>query len=199
MFCDEFASPRLAVRQIGQPTLHHGRHDIARRDLVTAHAGRRSGQVQRHRLRQHGDTAFASDIGSRGPIGDAAEDRADIDDGAAALPAHRCDHLLAAEKGAVEVDRDRPCQRLGRAVLHGVARKRHAGGIDEDVDPAMRTQHVLDQRRPVILNGNIHLADLRAIVGSDVGPDHHCAFRPKAQGDRRADAGRSPRHDRDLA
>ena len=88
----------------------------------------------------------------------------------------RAQRVLAAEKRAVEIDRQHPAPGRVVGVLDG-AEQRDAGGIDQPVEPPMRAvdrgQHAL----PVVLGGDVeHMID--AGLPGEIGRDRD--RRPRA-------------------
>ena len=105
-------------------------------DRIAAHLRIEPRAVQRHRLGEQPHAAFGGVVGRKVVPADQARDRGQVDDRAAALLEQR-QAVLAAEKRAVEIDRE-DLPPGGEIGLLDVAERRETRGIDQAVEPVVR-------------------------------------------------------------
>ena len=104
-------------------------------DRIAAHLRIEPRAMQRHRLGEQPHAALRGVVGGEVVPADQARDRRHVDDRAAA-PLEQRQRVLAAEKRAVEIDRqDLPPG--GEIGFLDVAERGEARGVDQTIEPAV--------------------------------------------------------------
>ena len=156
-----------------EDVVHHRSFQKRRMHRVAAHQQLEARAMERHRLRQQPHAALGRIVGRKIMAADDAGDRRQIDDRAAAAFEQR-QRLLAAEKGAVEVDRQHAAPGGVIGILDA-AEQRDARGIDEPVETPVRAIELGQYVLPVGLHGDIETM-IDADVAHDVGRDRDAAL-----------------------
>ena len=131
---------------------------------------------------------------------DDPRDRGHIDDRAAALVFHHAHGMFAAEERAVEIDRHQGAPFIERGRFD-ILEQRHAGTVDENIDPADVTEDVIRDSNPFVFARDVEF------VGSgcgferrrtDIGQDDPGALIGKKLRRRKADPRCAARNQRNL-
>ena len=122
---------------------------------------------------QEPHAALGRVVGGKVVPADQARDRGHIDDRAAA-PLEQRQPMLAAEKRAVEIDRE-DLPPGGEIGLLDVAQRRETRGIDQAVEPVMAAADLGDHAQPVRLRGDVERM-VRALPPGKVAGDRNPAF-----------------------
>ena len=148
---------------IGERSLGHLGLDHPRTDTVDADPVR--GEIERHRLRQHDQSALR-----RGVMGLAGErhlgvDRCDVDDRPGAPRRHhRPRGDLPAQVGPFEVGVDDSIP-LSLAQIEKRHQGLHPGVVDENVEPAESRRGLLDHRGDLVSSPHVGGRDQRLATG----------------------------------
>jgi hypothetical protein len=104
-------------------------------------------------------------IGGAARQPDQAAERGAVDDGAAALGAHRPELVLHAGPDAAQVDRVHAVERLGRLVGGVGRRDLDAGVVERQVEPTEAVDRAFDQGGDLVLVGHVAGDSERSIPG----------------------------------
>ena len=155
---------------LGDP-VDHRPFDKGRTHGIAAHRRLVARAVQRDRFGQQRHAALGRVVGGEIVSADQAEHRRQIDDRAALLAQQR-QRVFAAEKRAVEIDREHPAPG-GEVGLLDAADRGDAGGVDQAVEPAVFCLDVGDDALPVGFGRDVERVSMPA--GLQIAGDRRAA------------------------